>query len=108
MYIISFSSKIIFSNIYIYFFIQSGYNIQRIYDFNCNLKISCCICIKTMGCFMSKNAERERALAINQTVGDLHREINRLKSISDKISFDNVFLKEKISFLELQHKRVSV
>ena len=61
-----------------------------------------------MGCFVSKNAKREGELALNQTVRDLHKEINRLKSISDKISFDNVFLKEKISFLELQHKRVSV
>ena len=61
-----------------------------------------------MGCFVSKNAKREGELALNQTVCDLHKEINRLKSISDKISFDNAFLKEKISFLELQHKRASV
>lgn len=61
-----------------------------------------------MGCFVSKNAKREGELSLQQTVSELHKEISRLKSISDKISFDNVFLKEKISFLELHHKRISV
>ena len=61
-----------------------------------------------MGCFNSKIIQKEREKHLNQMIYELHKEINRLKSISDKIAFDNVFLKEKISFLELERKRISV
>lgn len=59
-----------------------------------------------MGCFVSKNDKTNKE-KINDMIYELHTEINRLKSISDKISFDNVYLKEKLSFMEL-HKRMSV
>lgn len=61
-----------------------------------------------MGCFYSKNVKREKKENLVQMIYELHKEINRLKSISDKIAFDNVFLKEKFSFLELERKRISV
>jgi hypothetical protein len=60
-----------------------------------------------MGCFVSKNDKTNKE-KINDMIYELHTEINRLKSISDKISFDNVYLKEKLSFMELEHKRMSV
>lgn len=61
-----------------------------------------------MGCFYSKNVKREKKENLDQMIYELHKEINRLKTISDKIAFDNVFLKEKFSFLELERKRISV
>ena len=56
-----------------------------------------------MGCFVSKNIKKED---INIILFELHNEINRLKRISDKIPLDNLLLKDKINFLELQHIRV--
>ena len=44
-----------------------------------------------MGCFYSKNVKREKKENLDQMIYELHKEINRLKSISDKIAFDNVF-----------------
>lgn len=61
-----------------------------------------------MGCFVSKNVKRAREEKLNQMILDLHKEVNRLKSISDRIALDNILLKEKISFLELEHKRISI
>ena len=61
-----------------------------------------------MGCFVSKDVKRTKEEKLNQMILDLHREINRLKLISDRIALDNILLKEKISFLELEHKRISI
>ena len=61
-----------------------------------------------MGCFNSKFIQKEREKHLNQTICELRKEINRLKSISDKIAFESIYLKEKISFLELERKRISI
>ena len=51
-----------------------------------------------MGCFVSKNDKTNKE-KINDMIYELHTEINRLKSISDKISFDNVYHSKYIKFI---------
>lgn len=61
-----------------------------------------------MGCFMSKRYHDNTEAELHTIVYELRNEIARLKTISNKISYDNILLKEKLSFQEIDKIRMSI
>lgn len=63
-----------------------------------------------MGCYHSKQTrtERRRQQELYNIVSDIHLEMLRIKSLSNHISYNHTRMLDKLSFIELDHKRVTI
>lgn len=61
-----------------------------------------------MGCFSSKNIQAQENEILRNVINELNYDIKRLQSVTNRIAYDNVMLKEKLYHLELENRRISI
>lgn len=61
-----------------------------------------------MGCFSSKDIQAQENEILHNVINELNYDIKRLQSVTNRIAYDNVMLKEKLYHLEFERKRISI